>query len=457
MKRALGIVLAVAVATFVISAVYADQGEVKGRYRIHMMNGNVVEGDVTQLPDGSYEVKTKQGIVVKVRKGDVKVMLPVEDKTQPGKAPVLADPGGKPFPLRRAIGDDEIDEILAGVKAEIDEALTGVSVDDLDAPLPVNPEAVNEMVRQAGGPEKAKVLEKPHFVMVYTSTAESAQKLGARLESVWRWNAKMVRQLKLKAERPEYKLEIYYFGTYQEFNSHALSQGSALPPGVAGYYQPDTNRSHFFDLWYMPEFEGVKKELEEGKRLPAQRRRFLHNYINGWVEFQTQDTIQHEAGHHIHFNTGVFVGRGVQGGTAQTWLVEGLTMQLEVPPSATGEGGAGLGELNDHKLDEFRRMYPKWTAAGLKSFILNNGEWYQGYNYPRGWAVVYYLWMKKRDAFGEYIRRVHARPTGEEITLTEMEKEFEDCFGRLDDKWIESFYKFMDSLHVRQSRLPPKL
>ncbi|HQL53666.1 MAG TPA: hypothetical protein PLQ87_03090, partial [Phycisphaerae bacterium] len=56
----LALLAAVVLATQVVAPARA---EIEGRYRIELMNGKYVEGDVKELPDGSYEVKTKHGVV----------------------------------------------------------------------------------------------------------------------------------------------------------------------------------------------------------------------------------------------------------------------------------------------------------------------------------------------------------------------------------------------------------
>lgn len=432
----------------------AEDQPLKGQYRIYLNSGHVVSGDVTQQADGSYEVKNKYGMTIVVRKHEVKAIVPLEENGPRADQPSPGQREESISPYRRAISDEEIAEILAGIEAELSEDDIRISDDDLDAELPLNEEHLAEMKRQAG--EKAKVLVRPHFVMVYTGTAESAQELGSRLEVIWKWNFRFINMLGLKPKRPDYKLEVYYFGTHEEFKNYALNNGSDLPDGVLGYYTHDVNRSHFFDLWDWPVFEQAKRAIKD-KQVPADTRRHLRNKINRWVEHNNHEVIQHEAGHHIHFNTGIFTQRGDEGGLAPTWLVEGTTMMFEVPQSTTGRGGACLGDLNDARLDEFRRAYPKWTPAGLKQFVIINQLWYQGYNYPRGWAIVYYLWMQHREGLGKYVKKIHDREElGEEYTLTDREADFEECFGRLDQEWVDKFYAYLDGLTVRKSRLPPE-
>ncbi len=458
MKRAIGLVALLTVAVVATQAFAND--DVKGRCRIHMTSGRVVEGEVTPLENGVYEVKMKYGIVMKVPKSEIlKIVALDETPDEPKGEPTPEQINPEGFTPRFAISDERVEEILAGIELEVDESAK-LSIEILEEPLPMDEASAQEMVRLAGGPENASILEYPHFVLVYTASKESAKSLGARLESVYRWNARFISALGLTPIRPESKMEVFYFKNHKEFENYSLNHGSNLPGGVMGYFRHDINRSHFFDLWYMPMFDGIRRQLEHPRNLPPERRRYLRNYINAWVEHNNLEVIQHECGHHLHFNTGVFKPRtGPAGGSAPTWLVEGATMLFEVPPATTGQGGAGLGEFNDARLDEFRKHFPyKMTPTEFKRFVVDDRVWMNGqYDYPRGWAVVYYLWKRHRDGLGEYIQRIYDRPPLDYMNFTEKEAEFEDCFGRVDEDWIDDFYDFLKSLQVRQSRLPPEL
>ena len=54
----------------------------------------------------------------------------------------------------------------------------------LMAPLPLNEDSLQEMLKEAGADRTKNVLEKEHFVMVYTSSEEDARELAARLEAL---------------------------------------------------------------------------------------------------------------------------------------------------------------------------------------------------------------------------------------------------------------------------------
>jgi len=450
-----------------------SKGEAKGRCRIHYYGprGEVrqVEGETWLLPDGSYEVAVQRGMTVKIRKNQIKAVVALEAESTGEPRGGETTPSASGFASRRPITDAEIEEILKDITAAVDETVTGVKLEDLEAELPLNVESVKEMFRHAGltwkegvPPEKQEnLLIKPHFVMVYTSPAKAARQLGSRLEAVWTWNVRFLRMLKVPARRPEYKLEIYYFGRHEEFKAYAVAQGHGYSPGILGYYMPPINRSHFFEMETWPPvaryLEQLKQIRQDSKEAAA-----IKNRVARWVEYQNMEVIQHETGHHIHFNIGLFPRNGLERESSiPVWLVEGTTMMFEFPPT---QAGASLGVLNHNRLHQFREQLraSPLTAQDWKLFLIDNNMWYTGmgrgmYSYPLGWAMVYYLWKEKREEYAKYLQTVFGREEDFRMTPTEREKEFEDIFGVVDEEWVKKFYKFMDSLVLKPSLLPPDI
>lgn len=452
MKSTFPIVASVAALVLSLQFVAVARADIEGRYRIDLMNGQYVEGDVKELPDGSYEVRTKHGVVVTIKKSEVRGIRPLEEAAAPG-TPLAA--GGKPGPatLRREISDAEIEQILAGIVARPDESLVGADRDEMLADLPADEQSLADMKRLAG-PE-CKVLLKPHFVMVYTSSNEQAQKLGSRLESIYRWKIQFMRMLSLPVQRPESKLEIYYFGAHKEFM--ALS---GAPLGVAGFYRPDDRRSYFFDFETHPFIAGAVERAKD-PNTPWKERQLLRNRIARYCENQNLEVIQHEAGHHIDFNIGLFPNNGLtRKASVPLWLVEGTTQMFEVPPSTAG---ASLGVMNHARLNELRTVWGHHplSVAEWKRFIIDNGMWRrppkggEASSYCLGWALVYYLWKEHRAGYGKYCRTVYDREEDVELSNSDREKEFEDIFGRVDEAWVKDFYGFLDKLQLKRSLLPP--
>lgn len=429
--------------------------QVSGQYRIDLVNGRYVEGEVQEKPDGSYEVKTKQGIIVTVKKMDVKDIRPLaKDQAAPSADPSATGSRIKPTAIRREIRDDEVEALLVGITATPDESLVGAERAEMMAPLALDEDSVNEMLKMAGGEWKKNVYVTDHFVMVYTGTQESAKKLGSRLEAVWRWNVKFMDMMNLPARRPPRKLELYYFGEWEEFDRYSRNQGHALSAGILGYYQHDNNRSHFFDLNTWPILKPYLEQLKQPGGEAKEKQR-IRNRIARFVEQQNVETIQHEVGHQIHHNIGLF-SRDVRkrDATVPVWIVEGTTMLFEVPPSSEG---AGIGLMNHGRLFELREIYGRKPLSPdrWRQFIFDNDKWYAGgaESYCLGWSLVYYLWKEHREGYAKYLRSLFGRDDA--LDRTAREKEFIDCFGELDDKWFDKYYAFIDSLELKPSLCGP--
>ena len=460
MKRCipcLGILLAGLILAWALPLVSAED---LGQRRVQRMNGSWLVGQVEELPD-VYKIKTATGITVTLKKSEVKNILPLEGAYAGG--PVSPGVAVEANPYRRYVSDEEIAELLADIVIERDDIIDSAA--NIGDELPLDEDSLEEMLRLAGTTKEEGVLLKPHFVLVYTTSKEAAMKLAARVESVYRWNIKFMRMLKLPLTRPEYKLEVYYFASQQEFDNYTTNVGGTPRLGILGYYRPDINRSHFFDLATFPPIARLL-EIMQDTRIPYKQRQRARNILNRWVAFNNLSVTQHEVGHHIHFNIGLFP-RDVfidpeSYDSLPRWLVEGTTMMFEFPPT---KAGASLGTTNHGRLDEFDKIYGRHnehrrlSPQRLKSFILDNNIFLRGggSTYSLGWAMVHYFWKKQRDGYAEYMRIISQREPGFNISYTDREKEFEDCFGRVDEDWINEWYEFLDSLHLKRSVLPPDL
>ncbi len=430
----------------------------EGLYRIQLTSGRWIEGEVKQLSNGSYEIKTRHGAIMTLPKYQIRKMEPLDGGVVESEEaePNSTDEGDD---FRRPIKDEEVDRLLSGITVGLDESLRGCTYEEMMEPLPASEKAAEQMLAFAG--EKAELMEKDHFVFVYTTSRDKALDLASRLESVWRWNARFMQLMELPPRRPEHKLEVYYFATQAEFFALRREYGASAEIGVLGTYFPDKNRSAFFDLETFTPVE-VLLERAENPDMPYDNRQYLHNAAMRWVEFNNREVVQHETGHHIHFNTGVFPAdtshNEISWDSVPRWLVEGTTMLFEVPPTSEG---ASLGAINHGRLKEFREMYvnPPLNAYQMEAFIVDNRIFLAGggNTYCLGWALVNYCWKKNREGLRQYMRIISKREPGFAIDYTQREKEFEDAFGEINDKWVEDFYKYVAELKLAESVLPPDL
>ena len=428
-----------------LSPVLAEDEIQPGKtYRVVRTDGKEVIGEVTELGN-VYKVKVASGITMTLKKNQVRDLILFEEER-----PTDTDTTGRR--LAAELSAAEIDEILGDESVEDLYVWDYIEQVDLTTPFDYDPVAERDMLRVTG--KQGKILQTDHFMLAYTSTLERAQKLATRLEAVFKWNVRFVEMMGIPPVRPRAKLEVYFFGTHKEFEGYMALHGFR-ELGVLGFYHHYDNRNAFFDMYTWPPIAMAVKKYENPE-IDYQLRTRKLNLIERYVNYANLEVIQHEAGHHIHFNIGVFPNEG----DVPTWLVEGLTMQFEVPPSRLG---ASLGTVNHERLRQIRQMYgPRGEGLPpMRTFMLNDAMWYRGggASYCIGWALVNYLYKTKREAFAGFMRLMAQREDdrGVVVPIAEKLQQMEDYFGEIDDKWIQDFKDYIAEMQLKTSVLPPSL
>ncbi|MBL8880401.1 MAG: hypothetical protein JNG88_14910, partial [Phycisphaerales bacterium] len=248
------------VAVLTLAAIFATtsslSAQVSGRCKIVRNNDTVLVGEVSE-EDGMYKVKDDKGIVYRLKKNDVKSITPIEtvnnepgDVAKNGKAPPKSENDTS------GLSEDEINKLLGEADEELDKDADEAG--EAMPELPINQTSVDEMMRIAG--RNAQLHATPHFALVYTSDKKLARQLASRLESTYRMCHQMMKNLEVPVKKPDYKLEIYFFGTFKEYESYgSINVPGGLPQGALGFYMRPTNRSAFFDLNETPELQQIRE------------------------------------------------------------------------------------------------------------------------------------------------------------------------------------------------------
>lgn len=431
----------------------APPAEAGQRCRIVKMDDRVIEGEVVEETPEGYRIRVRGGITMLVHRHEVRRVEAL------GSAEASAPVGGAPEPAGIRLGpaalvsDADIRTIL-GPEPDLKLSDIEAGAVDMEAPLETDRASLDQMIRLAGGEKVAKTLETDHFVFVYTSPREDAMRLAARLESIYRWNVRFMEMCGLAPRRPEFRLEIFFFGTFKEYEGYMSNMGW-LERDALGFYMPGNNRSAFFDVRDYPPFAQLVKELKEAK-VDGRRRQAITNRINRRADHFNLTVVQHEAAHHIHFNIGVFPRRA----DIPRWMGEGLAQMFEVPPS---EAGAALGTTNHYRLYEFRSVYGgdpdnremKRLPIDLRLFIVDDREWKGGQSYSMGWALNHYLWKKHRQGYARWMQRLSQLEEDSQFSPTDRQAAFEDALGvPIDEQFEKDFLEFMNSIALKKSVIP---
>jgi hypothetical protein len=414
-----------------------------GRCRIVRTDGTIYVGDVIDEGD-AYKVAQKKNIFVRIPKNEVREFVQL---AADGGAD--AAPGDQPAEASGKLSSQELAAILGPSESfALLETYGESSTSALDA-CTTDEESVAEM-QQLADPSRCDVLETDHFVFVYTSERKVAQRLAARLESVYRWNVRFMELMGIPSHRPRHRLEIYFFGKHEEFRAYAAYDIGGAGEGLLGFYMPPTNRSAFFAMEDWPPFQRAHEALGQ-KGIDGNRRMKVENLIRRLSDHMNLEVVQHEAAHHIHFNIGLFNPRA----PTPRWLGEGMAQMFEAPPSPTG---GSLGTTNYSRLREFRRIHgadrEKFPPGYLSYFLwrMPHGQ-FTAADYPLGWAICHYLWSKERAAFGKFLLSISEMEDDVEVTPTEKQKMWEDAFGPLKEDWEKKFFKHMNSIPLKTEDL----
>lgn len=435
---------------FLASPNAASAQDSRGVCKVYRTNGQPVEGEVIEYPD-KYEVKQKGpggkgGVTITIPKTQVTKIETVAAAAAgsnaaasagtPGKRPVITD-----AMIAEVLGSENIDAASLDIEDK-------VQVDVMTPPLPPDESSIRDMLRIAG--PQAKRLETDHFVFIYTSDIKLAKEMATRLEGVYRWAAWFNEKNGVKSTRPPHKLEIFFFGTFAEYDSYQTTNGFRMA-GAIGFYMRTNNRSAFFDMMTYPP---TVADLEAAKSAGPDERRRIQNRVKRNVENYNRSVVQHEAAHHIHFNLGVFPRKG----DIPRWMSEGLATMFE---TVNAESGTSYGGLNHQRLYEFRQIYGQdgERIPDLRVIVLANQWFFQNgfYAYSMGWALNHYLAHapKHKEKYKEWMRLLAGRDDDEQIPIAELHQQFEKLFGEINDDWRKEFIAFIKEQQLKMSEVRP--
>ena len=354
--------------------------------------------------------------------------------------------------------------------------------------LPVE-EARETALLQAAGPG-FKLKRTSHFVIAYNVPTVLVDSLISRLEVTYFSILRFCEREHIAARRPDHRLEVIFFNDRAEYDRYATAIHFASQ-GTYGLYHERSNRSAFFNIESEPQMRQIAANVldarrslddltkaikdirdrrtivelqysdgrrqrmtrrEAEKQIDETRRKLqeLQGRQSTYVSRINRTVIQHETAHEVLYNTGLHL----RGGPNPTWLVEGLACLFETPP---GQSGAGLGAVNQLRLQDFRDAvagpaarrltaddYLKAIAAGR---IVSPGELItnptllrepgpdRATHYAAAWALTMYLQRVRGQKLADYLHALGLRPPGQPVTAEEELALFERHFGPPDESF----------------------
>lgn len=295
-----------------------------------------------------------------------------------------------------------------------------------------------------------------HFVVLYHADEEVVKNFIFRLEQSYKSVHRFSTKLGLKLSYPKEKLIVVFCPDYEEYNAQCEVFVRRKAPKVAAglYWSAPANFSIFYDMSQnsvMKEFADKVRNLQDAarkatdrntKKAKAKEAQWYQNRAKRYQQTNNRSVVQHEVAHQLLYNFQVHK----PGARNPQWFVEGMATLFEPPP---GRRGAGFNVINQRRLGAIRESIEKYTADELRTFIGAGAE-HKGMlsneGYARAWALVYYLVKRKHKQLPKYVESIKKRSRLKDMTPEEAVADFEKAFGKVDEKFVKQWAKYIRRL-----------
>jgi hypothetical protein len=360
---------------------------------------------------------------------------------------------------------------------------------DAPPPLPSDAAAEQRLLNDAG--EGFRLSRTAHFVLAYDVPRPKLTHLLGRLEATYNKVRQFCRTAKIPLRVPPSKLEIIFVDRWSTYVRFARRTGID-PAGTYGFYDQLSNRTVFYNVEHDPQMKRLREQVERSKgnldhvqkqlaSLPPNVDRVELRYPDGraallspaaaqhdllvsrqelshterkmseYSERLNQSVIQHEAAHHV-----LFAGRAlVPLASNPQWLVEGLAMQFESPPTSSGHS---TDSVSEYRLEEYRQAHKEVRLLPLPDVLwgpekIGGSARNRATYYAQAWALVYYLKKKQPERLAAYVRALAIRRPDVPVAADQERVEFIRSFGPADEAFAKRLEKHILALPYRPSKV----
>lgn len=226
---------------------------------------------------------------------------------------------------------------------------------------------------------KAEVSTTNHFVVAHPRGEWDAW--ANRLESLYRSFTHYMQVRGFPVSRPQVPLVAVVFRNQSEYYRYAAANGSPVPAGTLGHYDPQSNRIFLFDA------SGANRKAD-------------------WS--MNAETIIHEATHQTAYNVGVHRRFAEQ----PRWLIEGLAMMFEARGVWDARSTYDRSDrINQGRLRDFQASMNHRPKNVLVSLIASDQLFRTnpGFAYAEAWTLSFFLCETRPQQYSRYLARVAAR------------------------------------------------
>lgn len=284
------------------------------------------------------------------------------------------------------------------------------------------------------------ILQKEHFLIVYTTSKAFADWYGQLLEKLYTSYISFWKGRDIALDKLETPMVVLIYSNRPQFFRHAQSEGVDPNEQLHAYYNKLTNRVVLCDI------AGIETFRQGDERRGNSRS--VQTFLEQPGAVYNIAMVVHEATHQIGFNCGMHE----RFSPYPLWLCEGLALFHEVPDRGKRAGWSVRPKVNDMRLRDLKRYLQRRPQRPLQTLI-ESDEVLRGPtaldNYAMAWGLTYYLIMQRPKDFSAYLRKMAAKTPISEDNPEIRIRDFEDCFGK---DWEKLYKECGDYLQKTDSK-----
>ncbi|MDR3232817.1 MAG: DUF1570 domain-containing protein [Planctomycetaceae bacterium] len=284
------------------------------------------------------------------------------------------------------------------------------------------------------------ILDKQHFLVVYTTSRAFANWYGRLLEKLYTGYVAYWKREGIDLEAAKYPLVAVVMSSQDSYLAYAENEGVKIPASVCAYYNQRTNRVVMYDM-------SGREKSNEGDRRRA-KAKDIEVFLQQPGSYFNVATVVHEAAHQVGFNSGMHTRLAPN----PVWVCEGLATFHEVPDAKDSIGWSLGPRLNPERLVILKEIFKDKDRHPFEAVVVNDGLFMNEKTaltaYAAAWGLIYYLANKKTDELAEYMNMLRKKTPETEDSPKIRLREFEQCFGNDWDK----LYKDAGAFYLKAVR-----
>jgi hypothetical protein len=275
------------------------------------------------------------------------------------------------------------------------------------------------------------------YVVCFDTSRDYARWAAALFERLHEAFHAFWRNAGIELQEPDRPLVVLVFSRRDDYEQYAARDLGAAADRIAGYYNLMSNRVATYDITGS---DGLPRPPGRGQARGVDV--LARPEAAGLVS-----TLVHEATHQVAFNCGLHRRLA----PVPVWVSEGIATYFETPDLRSTNGWRGIGRVNRHRLDRFRRTYRPGDLEALVAGDERFRDLSQAADaYAAAWALTWFLIETRKDQFAEYMRTMASKPPLSADSREQRLRDFQAAFGLSPPELEPAFLRHTARLESRK-------